>query len=44
MSLIEMERYTLQQRIKIVKIYYKNGENFAEFHRKIIMSLSIRNV
>ena len=24
-----MERYTLQQRIEIVKIHYENGENFA---------------
>ena len=30
MPLIEIERYTLQQRIKIVKIHYKNGENLAE--------------
>ena len=26
MPLIKMERYTLQQRIEIVKIHYKNGE------------------
>ena len=30
MPLIKMERYTLQQRIGIFKIHYKNGENFAE--------------
>ena len=30
MPLIKVERYTLQQRIEIVKIHYKNGENFAE--------------
>ena len=30
MTLIKIERYTLQQRIEIVKINYKTGENFAE--------------
>ena len=30
-----MERYTLQQCIEIVKIHYKNGENFAETVRKV---------
>ena len=35
MPLIKMERYTLQQRIKIVKIHYKNGENFAKTVRKV---------
>ena len=25
-----MERYTLQQRIEIIKIHYKNGENLAQ--------------
>ena len=29
-----MERYTLQQRIEIIKIHYKNGENFAVTVRK----------
>ena len=29
-----MVRYTLQQRIEIVKIHYKNGENFAVTVRK----------
>ena len=29
-----MERYTLQQRIEIIKIHYKNGENLAETVRK----------
>ncbi len=29
-----MVRYTLQQRIDIVKIHYKNGENFAVTVRK----------
>ena len=35
MPLIKMERHTLQQRTEIVKIRYKNGENFAETVRKI---------
>ena len=35
MPLIKMERYTLQQRIEIVKIHYKNSENFAETVRKV---------
>ena len=35
MPSIKMKRYTLQQRITIVKIYYKNGENFAETVRKV---------
>ena len=30
-----MERYTLQQRIEIIKIHYKSGENFAETVRKV---------
>ena len=29
-----MERCTLQQRIEIIKIHYKNGENLAETVRK----------
>ena len=37
-----MEKYTLQQRIEILKIHFKNAENLAEtileFHRKIILS------
>ena len=35
MPLIKMKRYTLQQRIEIVNIDYKNGENFAETVRKV---------
>ena len=35
MPLIKIERYTLQQRIEIVKIHYKNSENFAETVRKV---------
>ena len=35
MPLIKMERYTLQQRIEIVEIHYKNGENFADTVRKV---------
>ena len=35
MPLIKMERYTLQQRTKIVKIHYKNGENFAKTVREV---------
>ena len=35
MPLIKMERWTLQQRINIVKIHYKNSENFAETVRKV---------
>ena len=35
MPLIKMERYMLQQRIGIVKIHYKNGENFPETVRKV---------
>jgi hypothetical protein len=30
-----MERYTVVQRIEIVKIHYKNGESFAETVRKV---------
>jgi hypothetical protein len=30
-----MVQYTLQQRIEIVKIHYKNGENFFVTVRKI---------
>lgn len=30
-----MDRYTLAQRIEIVKIHYKNGENIAETVRKV---------
>ena len=29
-----MERYTLQQRIEIIKIHYQNGENLAVTVRK----------
>ena len=35
-----MERYTLQKRIEIVKIHYKNGENFTETVRKVKSSLA----
>ena len=35
MPLIKIERYMLQKRIEIVKIHYKNGENFAETVRKV---------
>ena len=35
MPLIIMERYTLQQRIKMIKTHYKNGKNFAETVRKV---------
>ena len=37
-----MERYTLQQRIEIVQIHYKNGENFAETDRKVKSFLGSR--
>lgn len=30
-----MNRYTIQQRIEIVKIHYKNGENFSKTVRKV---------
>ena len=42
MPLIKRERYTLQQRIEIVKIHYKNGENFAETVRKVQSFLGCR--
>ena len=32
---MKMERYTLQQRIEVVKIHYKNDENFAETVRRV---------
>ena len=35
MPLIIMERYTLQKRIKMIKIHYKNGKNYAETVRKV---------
>ena len=35
MPLIKMERYTLQQRIEIVKIHYKNGGNLTATVRKV---------
>ena len=35
MQLIKNERYTLQKDIEIVKINYKNGENFSETVCKI---------
>ena len=36
MPLMKMERYTLHhQRIEIVKIHYKNDENFCEIVRKV---------
>ena len=35
MPLIKMERYTLQQRIGIVKIDYKSSEHFSETVRKV---------
>lgn len=31
-----MERYTVEQRTEIVKIHFKNGENFAETVRKVL--------
>lgn len=34
-EILTMERYTLEQRILIVKIYYQNGENFTVSLRKI---------
>ena len=42
MPLIKMERYTLQQRIEIVKVHYKKGENFAETVRKVKSFLGCR--
>ena len=30
-----MEQYALQQRIEIVKIHYKNGEDFSETVRTV---------
>ena len=39
-----MERYTLQQRIEIIKIHYKNGENFTETVRKVKSFLGRREV
>ena len=30
MPLKKVEQYTLQKRIEIVKVHYKNGDNFAE--------------
>ncbi|CAK9810854.1 Transposable element Tc3 transposase [Anthophora plagiata] len=38
-----MENYTIEQRIEIVKIHYKNGENFATTVRKIRMSFGHHN-
>ena len=35
MPLIKIKRYTLQKRIEIVKIHYKNGENFAGIVRRV---------
>ena len=35
MSSIKMEQYALQQRIEIVKIHYKNGEDFSETVRTV---------
>ena len=35
MPLIKMEQYTLQQHIEIVRIHYKNGQNFAQTVRKV---------
>ena len=35
MPLIKMEGYTLQQHIGIVKVYYKNCENFVKTVRKV---------
>ena len=37
-----MDRYTLQKRIEIVKMYYKNGENFSETVRKVKSFLARR--
>ena len=35
MSLIYIERYTLQKRIEIVKIHHKTGKNFTETVRRV---------
>ena len=35
MSIIKMERYTLQQPIEIVEIHYKNSEHFSKTVRKV---------
>ena len=37
-----MEWYTLQRRIKNVKVYYKNGKNVAEIVRKVKSFLVLR--
>ena len=39
MPLIKMERYTLQQRIEIVQIYYKNGEKKSLSAMRLIFTL-----
>jgi len=38
-----MEKYTIEQRIEIVKIHYKYGENFAETVRKVRTSFGHHN-
>lgn len=35
--LVNMKRYRFQQRIQIIKIHHKNGENLAETFRKILI-------
>ena len=42
MPLLKMEQYTFQQRIEIVKIHYKNGENFSETVHKVKSCLGRR--
>ena len=44
MPLITMKRYTLQQRMEIVKIHYKNGKNFTERVRKVESFLGRRTL
>ncbi len=36
-----MERYTLQQRIEIIKIHYKNGENCQKMTASKVTSTEI---
>ena len=35
MPLVKLEPHTLQKHIEIVKIHYKNGENFTLTFRKV---------
>ena len=42
MPLLKMERYTFQQRIEIINIHYKNGENLTVTGRKTKAFLSRR--